>query len=143
MEGKRVIEINGVKLEVDLSTAKVIDEYKVGDAVKVLKKKYSDYKSFPGVIIGFEPFKKLPSIILAYLDVEYGGATVNFAAFNSATEDIEICPAMTPSEIGFEKGRVIELLDREIVKKDQELADAVAKKKFFLSQFGKVFGEIS
>jgi len=33
---KQIIEINGVKLEVDLSTAKRIDEFRVGDTVKVL-----------------------------------------------------------------------------------------------------------
>ena len=32
---KQIIEINGVKLEVDLSTAKRIDEFRVGDTVKV------------------------------------------------------------------------------------------------------------
>jgi len=34
-------------MEVDLSQAKVVDQYKIGDNVKVLKKEYSDsYKSY-------------------------------------------------------------------------------------------------
>jgi len=36
MENKKIIEVNGVKLEVDLSSAKVIEEYRVGDVIKVL-----------------------------------------------------------------------------------------------------------
>ncbi|MHC4294732.1 MAG: hypothetical protein ACYSTL_04025, partial [Planctomycetota bacterium] len=51
----RVVEINGVKLEVDLRHAKVIDQFRVGDRVKVLKKKYEKvYESHPGAIIGFD-----------------------------------------------------------------------------------------
>ena len=34
----RVIEINGIKVEVDLRTAKQINQYKVGDNVKLLIK---------------------------------------------------------------------------------------------------------
>ena len=34
-ENKRIIEVNGVKMEIDLRQAKVIDNYKVGDYVKV------------------------------------------------------------------------------------------------------------
>ena len=35
MEEKRIIDINGMKMEVDLRTAKRIDTFKVGDNVKV------------------------------------------------------------------------------------------------------------
>lgn len=37
-DGKRIIEIDGVKIEVDLRTAKRIDTYRVGDNVKILNK---------------------------------------------------------------------------------------------------------
>ena len=58
MENKRIIEINGVKLEVDMSTAKKIDEYRVGDNVKVLKKDYSgNYDVLAGVIVEFVNLK--------------------------------------------------------------------------------------
>ena len=36
MEEKRIVEIDGVKIEVDLRTAKRIDTFAVGDNVKVL-----------------------------------------------------------------------------------------------------------
>lgn len=53
--GKTIIEVNGVKLEVDLRTARRIDEIRIGDRVKVLIKGYSDYKVHAGTVIGFEP----------------------------------------------------------------------------------------
>ena len=41
MEEKRIVEIDGVKIEVDLRTAKRIDTFRVGDNVKVLCKEYN------------------------------------------------------------------------------------------------------
>ena len=41
MEEKRIIDINGMKMEVDLRTAKRIDTFKVGDNVKVLATEYN------------------------------------------------------------------------------------------------------
>ena len=70
-ENKTVIEVNGVKLEVDLRQAVRIDTLGVGDRVKVMVKIYSDYKVYAGVVVGFEPFKELPTIIIAYLDTQY------------------------------------------------------------------------
>lgn len=59
---KTIVEINGIKLEVDLRTAKRVEEYKVGDMVKVLKKEYGDsYKSYAGMIVGFDAFVALPT----------------------------------------------------------------------------------
>ena len=44
-----IVEINGIKMDVDERTATAITEYKVGQTVKVLKKKYSDqYEVYPG-----------------------------------------------------------------------------------------------
>lgn len=48
MSETTIIEINGVKLEIDLRHAKRIDNLRVGDTVKVLRKRYDDsYESFP------------------------------------------------------------------------------------------------
>lgn len=74
-QNKRVIEINGVKLEVDMRYAKRVDELRVGSKVKVLNKEYSSYKVYPGVIVGFEEFDNLPTIVVAYLEcgLVFGG----------------------------------------------------------------------
>ncbi len=61
----KIIEINSVKLEVDRRSAERVDQIQVGDRVKVLNKQYSDYKVYHGVVIGFEPFEELPTIIVA------------------------------------------------------------------------------
>ena len=70
MEEKRIIDINGMKMEVDLRTAKRIDTFKVGDNVKVLATEYNGTHSIkPGVITDFAMFKDLPTIVVAVLKV--------------------------------------------------------------------------
>ena len=41
---KQIVEINGVKFEVDMSSAKIISEYKIGDKINVLVKDYQEKK---------------------------------------------------------------------------------------------------
>lgn len=135
---KRIIEVNGVKLEVDLSTAKVVDQYRVGDAVKVLVKTYDSYKSHAGVIMGFDAFEKLPTILIAYLDSGYNTAEMKFISFNAKSENVEIC-AMNSHEVPFVRDNVLELMDRDITSAEQKVADLKTKKAYFQKQFGVYF----
>ena len=58
---KTIIEVNGVKLEVDMRTARRIEEIRIGSPVKLLTKvTYGGNKVHPGIVISFEPFKDLP-----------------------------------------------------------------------------------
>ena len=79
-EQKRIIEVNGVKMEIDLRNAKVVENYKVGDYVKVLIKEYNSYKSYIGNIIVFDNFEKTPTIVIAYLKNEYSSSTIDCSA---------------------------------------------------------------
>ena len=132
---RTIIEVNGVKLEVDLRTAKRIDQLKVGDRVKVLLKTYSDYKVHAGTVVGFEPFTKLPTIIVAYLDIDYNGATVKFVYFNAETKDTEIVAAIDNDQLDVNKADVLGRFDREIEKKQAEADDLRQRRAFFETQF--------
>jgi hypothetical protein len=135
----RIIEVNGVKLEIDLMTAKTIENYKVGDPVKVLVKGYSDsYKSFPGVILSFDDFEKLPTINVVYLETDYSSCALKTVAFNEKSADIELAP-MRDESLALDKASVLELLESEINKKREELRCAEAKKAIFIKRFGKLF----
>lgn len=129
-----IIEINGIKMEVDLRSAKKIETYKIGDNVKVLVKEYSTYASYPGVIIGFDGFAQLPTITVCYLKTGYN-AEVKFVYVNSETKDIEIVH-MTDAD-KMELNLAPEQLDREILKKEAEIADLKAKKAYFLENFNR------
>lgn len=135
---KRIVEINGVKLEVDLTEARVVESYKVGDVVKVLVKNYSDYKSYPGTIIGFDNFQKLPTILIAYLETSYNTASIKFVHLNSETKEIELCP-MNKKELPFAKENVLEMMDIEINNEQRKIEDLKRKREFFVAEFGSYF----
>ena len=137
-ENKRIIEVNGVKMEIDLRQAKVIDNYKVGDYVKILVKEYSGYKSYIGNIIGFDNFEKNPTIVIAYLKNEYSTASIEFAYFNSASEDIEIT-TLNDWDIPLKKSAILEQFQKEILKKEQEVTELKNKANIFEQLFGKYF----
>ncbi|HET8693249.1 MAG TPA: hypothetical protein VFM33_01120 [Aquabacterium sp.] len=134
-----IIEINGVKMEVDLRNAKRIDQLQIGSRVKCLIKTYSDFKTSPGVIVGFEPFEKLPSIVVAYLDVEYGSANLVFKTFNSETKDFEIVADLDNNTLEVNRADILKRFEREEAKKELELEEIRQKKEFFLSKFAQFF----
>lgn len=139
MSEKRIIEINGQKFEVDMRRAVKIENFKVGDKVKVLKKQYSDsYASYAGLIIGFEPFKETPTIVIAYLESEYSKADIKFIYFNDKLKDVEICP-MEVFDMPIEKAQVIDKFNQEILKLEDEKEKLKAKRSYFINQFGKYF----
>lgn len=132
---KTIIEVRGMKMEIDLSTARRIDNYKVGDSVKVLRKEYGDrFVSNPGVIVGFDNFENLPTIVVAYLKLEYSSAQIDFVYINSQTKDIEICH-MADAEKVLDRSTAVEALDREISKQEMVLQDLKAKKSYFMKNF--------
>lgn len=142
-ENIQVVEINGVKLEVDMRTARSIENYKIGDRVKVLVKGYSDYKPYPGVIVAFDMFEKMPTITVAYLDIDYSGTEIKFAYIHGGEkneDDPEIAPYN--DDIQVDKADVIDRLDKEIDKKKAEIEDLERKKSYFLKNFNKYFEEI-
>lgn len=134
----RIIEVNGVKLEIDLRTAKRIDQYKVGDTIKVLIKGYSDYKSNLGIIVGFDEFEKHPTIVIAYLDVDYSSASIKFLYYNSESKDCEIC-SINEWDVPFSKSSILDKMDKEIAKKEEEIRELQNKRTYFTNMFGKFF----
>lgn len=137
---KRVVEINGIKIEVDLRTAKRVDQYKVGDRVKVLIKGYNEsYKSHPGVIVGFDEFKALPTIVVAYVESSsWSTSAIKMAYINSGSKDIEIC-AMTLDEALPSRDEVTEQFDRAIAAKQAELSSLVAQRSYFIDKFATIY----
>lgn len=139
-ENKRIIEINGIKLEIDLTTAKRIDEFKVGDNVKVLKKNGGSYDVCAGVIVQFVNFKELPTIQIAIFKQDYWGTKIEFINFNSKTEDVEFT-LCSEHELRLEKFSVIDKFNVEIQKKQDEVNELIAKRDWFEKYFAKYFGK--
>lgn len=142
-EKTRIVEVGGVKMEVDLSTATIIENYHVGQYVKILIKDYNGYKSFVGHIIGFDNFKNLPTITVIYLDNTYSNSEIKFAYINANNNnETEICP-LNNMEIPFSKSEVITRMQNEIDKKEREATELRAKLDLFLTTFNKYFENIN
>jgi hypothetical protein len=134
-----IIEINGIKMEVDLRSAKKIENYKVGDNIKVLVKKYSEtYESYYGVIVGFDEFEKLPTINVCYVESSYNSAEIKMLSINSKTEGHEICHIPEHENI-FNETRVVDMLDNKIAKAQDEVDTLTRKKYYFLNFYNKTF----
>lgn len=139
MEGLTTIEVNGVKLEVDLRTARRVEELRVGSKVKVLTKEpYSTHKVYPGVVCGFEPFKTLPTIIVCYLVIDYNKAELRTVAYNAESKDVEIV-ASIDDVLLVDQSEVTHFFDREQAKLEQQIADLQAKRDYFVRMFGAYF----
>lgn len=141
-ENIRIIEVNGVKLEVDLRTAKRIDRFQIGSRVKLLIKEYSNYVVYPGTIIGFEPFDKLPTIIVAYVKRGYNECSINFLYYNSETKDHELVLAQDNDFLGLEKETVLKNMNAEIQKKEAEAEDLRRKRDYFLANFKMYWADV-
>lgn len=138
VEDKRVIEVNGMKLEVDMRTARRIDSFRVGDNVKVLGKAYDDkHEIKAGIIVDFAMFKELPTIIVAVFNEGGWSSTpsITFDYINSES-DKELIFA-SEEEIKLSKEGVIEKFEREIQKKKNEYTDLQSQLDYFRKHFLK------
>lgn len=139
MTEKTIIEVNGVKLEIDLRHAKRIDQFKVGDNIKVLIRAYNEsFTSYAGVIVGFDHFEKRPTIVICYMDSSYSSPDIKFCYYNQDSKDVEICH-MGDHERTLEKSRCVDYLDRTILKVEMELDALKMRKNYFIDQYEKHF----
>jgi hypothetical protein len=143
---KRIVEIEGVKLEVDLRTAKVVDHYRIGDPVRVLHpgRDYNNNSATinPGVIVGFCEFESNPAIEILELKDDYSG--INFCLVTIVSgqkNNVQIAP-YDKYEGLISQTDVVTRFDRKIQEKELELADLKLKKKYFIDDFSKAFKQI-
>lgn len=134
MSEKTIIEVNGVKLEVDMRYARRIDEIRVGDRVKVLIKGYGDdFTVSPGIVVGFEPFSKLPTIVVAYVAQDWSKAEVKFLHFNSKST-AEVVHA-ADEDFHVDRDAIIARFDRDIAAKQREIDTIEEQKRYFQTNF--------
>ena len=88
-----------------------------------------------GVIIGFEPFKQLPTVIVACANVEYSEAKIEFIYFNAQSKGVELVAAMDDDIADIDKNEFVRKLDSEIAKKRNEITDLEDRKRYFLEKF--------
>lgn len=135
-EETRIIEINGVKIEVDMRSAKRIDQFRVGDTVKVLDTRSNKNEVRTGVITDFAMFKELPTIMVAmYKEGDYFSTpSIEFIPYNADTKGIEIV-GVSQEEVIVSKDTIVQKFDDEILKVRDELNDLITKRDTFVKYF--------
>lgn len=143
-DSKRIIEIDGVKVEIDLRTAKRVESFKVGDNIKILDKEYDTYKVKPGIIVDFAEFQELPTIVIAVFEEGSWSSAPNisFIYYNKNTSKKVEIVSCSEDEIKVSKEGVIERFEREIQKKKNEYEDLKNKLEYFKTHFLKIYKEI-
>ncbi|HKT53830.1 MAG TPA: hypothetical protein VJP88_05225 [Caulobacteraceae bacterium] len=134
MSERTVIEVNGVKMEVDLRYARRVEEIRIGDRVKVLTKSYSGHDVRPGIVIGFEPFQKLPTIIIAAIHQEYNKVEVKTYHYNADTKDVEIVHAVD-DDLSVDRASLLTVFDRQISAKQLEIDALLEQRRYFETNF--------
>lgn len=116
---------------------------RIGDRVKIMKKGYNEWKTYPGVVVSFDDFKGFPTINIVYVDVSYSSCNLVMVAFNDESKELKVVFLPEDSkELDIDKAATIERFDNEIEKKKAELAELFYKKEYFEKNFGKFFGGI-
>lgn len=144
MSEMTIIEINGVKMEVDLRRAKIIHEnLQIGSKVKVLDKSgYGGPTVHAGVIVGFDPFPTLPTINVAYVTGSFGSSDIKFAGINAKSgEKWELVPSQD-DDLPIDRQTLLEAFEREIQKHQREIDAINEKRDYFNRMFGAYFPDM-
>ena len=141
-ETHQVIEINGVKMEVDMRHARRVDHFRIGDACKLLLtgSNYSNPEVVAGVIVDFESFKSLPTIVVAYVKSGYGSTGLDFAYVNEKSADkYELVASSSDSQLAVNKAEVLQVFEREEAKLQAQIDEVRSKRRYFMERFGAYF----
>lgn len=134
MSDNKIIEINGVKFEVDARTATLrqLSTISIGAKVKVLK----DDTVYYGVVIGFEPFAENPVVIICYMTSGsyYSPVDLKFLYYSSKSKE-QVVVSSEDDDAGVERDEIVHRIDHDIAKKQNEIKDLEDKKRYFLTKF--------
>lgn len=136
--------VGAVTIAANRAVAVRAEVLKVGDTVRVLiKPSYGNPEVHTGVIVGFEPFKERPTIIVAYLEVGYNKAEMKMLYYNgNDKQEAEILAAPDGLNIEIERSRILDWFDSEEQKKLVEVDEIRAKRRYFNKYFGGVLTQI-
>lgn len=132
---KQLIEINGVKMEIDTRYARRVEELRVGSRVKVLIQGYGDdWSAYSGIVVGFEPFPERPTIIVAYVKSSFSEVGLEIAHYHKDSKKLQIVAALD-DDFSVSRAEVLGWFDREVHKAEEKIKEVEAKRQFFLDRF--------
>ena len=138
------IEVNGIVYEFDEKLL-LKQEVRVGDNVQILiKDSYSTTPDlYAGVVTQILPFSENnPAIEVMYIENRYSDFEIKRKIVtNDNSENVKIIKT-DDGFLPFTKDSAIDMLDKNISKKEQDLREAKEKKEYFIRYFNRYFTEI-
>jgi len=108
-------------------------KFKIGDKVKLYIKDYNN-SIYPGVIVGFDDFKDLPTISILY--IQYG--EIKLIGLNEVNKDtVQIIPSNEASMLDDNFQTVLFSLNQKIVEAQSRLTELKLKRDFYIKHYGK------
>lgn len=122
------------------------DPLKIGDRVQVKTKDNSysrNVSSYPGIIVGFLPFKSRPSVMIAYSRSDYSGSRVAFLEFNRDTTDYEVIRAPVEWNPRVSREKFLKDVDAEITRLELQVADLREKRDYFVVNMSATWEQVA
>lgn len=143
MSETKIVDIKGVKIQIEAPQAKIIENYRIGDTIKILIKEYSDsWTSYPGIIVGFDDFDELPTIIICYISNYYSTPEIKTAYFHEKCDKIEITKCCA-YELSFDYEAILDALNNDLKEKQIKAEEVKAKINYFMRHFGEKFAKFA
>lgn len=138
------IEVNGMLMEFDEKLL-LKQEIRVGDNVQVLKKSYSSWECYAGVVTQLLPFKDKPAMEIMYLENNYSNCEIKKIIIVGGEDQGTEAPRVVKMDdkfLPFTKERCVDLLQKDIIEKENKLEEAKLKLEYFQTYFNHYFEEI-
>lgn len=104
----------------------------IGDRVKIkIKSGYSSDGTYTGIIVGFEPFRSGPAVIIAYVSMDYIGAELKFLSVSDNSKDVEIIKATDADLARIDVPTMRAKLHVAVQRKQEELDSLQKRIEFF------------
>ena len=140
MDATQQFKVGNITLEVGELMIKQITTLKIGDNIRILRKKYDDtYETFPGMVVGIDIFESTPAINFIYVDAN-SSEPIQFATIteDSSKEKLQIAIASNTDDIVIRRDTVMAKLDREIDDAETRLITARSRKEVFLKYYKEI-----
>lgn len=134
----KTIELNEAMVKIGLKKEEAINNYKVGNYVKLLIKDIFDFESYPGRIVGIYYSNDEPIIVVAYLKQPFDRFNISYIEICPSSEDTKIEP-LNDWDFPIERLSMLKRFKIEILSKEQEVTEMKSNVKRFEQIFDEYF----
>jgi hypothetical protein len=141
---REIVRFGNFEMDVEVTQVNRIESFKVGDAVKLLKKKgsYNQASTMAGVIVGFDNFESSPAIVVLTMEQSYSDVNFSFITITSESEDYDMIHYSGYEQL-FTRDNVMRIFDRKIAEAEMKLNEMNAKRSYFDQKFASAFEKVN